>query len=230
MTAMYELMVDTANLEEIRESLENWPVCGVTSNPSILKKEGDIQVFPRLAEIRKLCGVERSLHVQVVSNTTEEILQEAKYILDTFGKDTYIKIPVSPAGLPAIKALAAQGVNITATAIYSTMQGILAALAGAKYLAVYVNRMENNCADPEKTIAELRDFLDGSGCQGKILAASFKNVAQITGAYAAGAHSVTVPPALIQSALGMASIQEAVAGFKQDFEAIHGENTTMLSI
>ncbi|MGM9683015.1 MAG: transaldolase family protein, partial [Eubacteriales bacterium] len=66
---MYELMLDTANLEELTKGINDWPVVGVTSNPSILKREGDIDVYTRLAAIKTLCGNRRSLHVQVVSET-----------------------------------------------------------------------------------------------------------------------------------------------------------------
>lgn len=121
-----------------------------------------------------------------VAEETNAIIEEAHHILNRLGRDTFIKIPVSAAGLPAIKALAAEDVKITATAIYSTMQGILAVLAGAHYIAVYYNRMENNCTEPEQVIEELRAFIDGSDSDALILAASFKNVAQVTRAYAAG--------------------------------------------
>ena len=137
---------------------------------------------------------------------------------------------MSAGGLPAIKTLAAEGVNITATAIYSTMQGILAVLAGAYYIAVYYNRMENNCTEPEQVIEEIRAFIDGSDSDAMILAASFKNVAQVTRAYAAGAQSATVGCDVIKSALGMASIDGAVQGFKKDFEAVWGEGQTMSTL
>lgn len=227
---MYELMLDTANLEELEEGMESWPVVGVTSNPSILKREGDIDVYERLAAIKTLCGNRRSLHVQVVSNTTESIIEEAHYILKRLGSDVFIKIPVSAAGLPAIKALAAEGVNITATAIYSALQGILAVLAGAKYIAVYYNRMENNCTDPNLVIREIRGFIDNSGSTSRILAASFKNVSQVMEAYTNGAQSVTVNPTIIRAGLGMASIDEAVKVFANDFYAVHGEGQTMKTI
>ena len=224
---MYELMLDTANLAELEADLAAWPICGVTSNPSILKKEGKVDVYEHLAKIKALCGPARSLHVQVVSEDTEHIIAEAHEILERLGRDTFIKIPVSAAGLPAIKALAAEGVNITATAIYSTMQGILAILAGAHYIAVYYNRMENNCTEPEQVIEEIRAFIDGSDSDAMILAASFKNVAQVTRAYAAGAQSATVGPDVIKAALGMASIEDAVRNFKKDFESVWGEGQTM---
>lgn len=227
---MYELMLDTANLEELKKDIGAWPIVGVTSNPSILKSEGNINVYERLAAIKTLCGTHRSLHVQVVSDTTEGIIEEAHCILERLGKDVFIKIPVSTAGLPAIKALAAEGIHITATAIYSSMQGILAVLAGAEYIAVYYNRMENNCTDPDRVIREIRGFIDNSGSNALILAASFKNVAQVTQAYASGAQSATVAPDIIRAGLGMASINEAVKAFAKDFSAVHGEGQTMKTI
>ena len=137
---------------------------------------------------------------------------------------------LSAAGLPAIKKLSDEGVNVTATAIYSTMQGMLAVLAGAKYIAVYFNRMENNCTDPTRVIAELREFIDGSGSGAKILAASFKNAAQVVSAYASGAQGATVGADIIRLGLGMTSIDSAVDGFRKDFEAIHGAGKTMSTI
>lgn len=227
---MYELMLDTANLEELTKGINDWPVVGVTSNPSILKREGDIDVYARLAAIKTLCGNRRSLHVQVVSETTDDIVDEAHYILRRLGSDVFIKIPVSAEGLPAIKRLAAEGVNITATAIYSALQGILAVLAGAKYIAVYYNRMENNCTDPNMVIREIRSFIDNSHSDAKILAASFKNVSQVMEAYTNGAQSVTVNPSVIHAGLGMASIGDAVRSFANDFYEVHGVGQTMKTI
>ena len=223
-------MLDTANIEELEYGIRAWPVVGVTSNPSILKKEGNIDIYGQLQSIKNLCGTRRSLHVQVVSKTTDGIIGEAHHILSRLGSDVYIKIPVSREGLPAIKALAAEGVNITATAIYSALQGILAILAGAKYIAVYYNRMENNCTDPNMVIREIRSFIDNSGSSSRILGASFKNVSQVMEAYTNGAQSVTVDPNIIRTGLNMASINDAVDVFAKDFYDIHGEGETMLTI
>lgn len=225
-----ELMLDTANLAEIEAGLANWPICGITSNPSILKKEGNIDVYERLAAIKRLLGADKTLHVQVVSTEKQAIIDEAYEILRRLGDDVCIKIPVSAEGIGAIKYLAEKGVTVTATAIYSAMQGILAVLAGAKYIAVYYNRMQNNAADPDDAIAQIRNCIDENGSDAKILAASFKNVHQLTCAYAAGAQSATVPYDLIATALGMAAIDKAVDDFTADFEKLHGKGSTMMTI
>ena len=227
---MYELMLDTINMDELTYGINNYPVVGVTSNPSILKKEGNIDVYKRLKEIKNLCGNNRTLHVQVVSTKTEDIIEEAHVILEKLGKDVYIKIPVSKEGLPAIKALASEGVNITATAIYTTIQGELAVLAGAKYIAVYYNRMQNNCINPNEVIKEIRSFIDNSRSDALLLGASFKNVEQVTNAFFYGCQSVTVPFEIIKNALSSDLVNGAVNGFTKDFELVHGENKTMKNI
>ena len=229
---MYEFMIDTANLTDIGECLEKWAISGVTTNPSILRKEGDVDLYPHLAKIKDLCGNERSLHVQVVSEKADDMVAEAKYICEKLGRDVYIKVPVSEEGVAAIKKLSAMGINVTATAVYSTFQGIMAVLAGAKYVAVYYNRMENNCIDPCAVIRGIRSFIDnnrqGGGSDARLLGASFKNAGQVTSAFAAGCHSVTVSVDIVKTALGMASIDAAVKGFAADFFAIHGDGTDLI--
>ena len=84
---MYQLMLDTANLAEIKAGIKTLPVSGVTTNPTILRREGDIDVYSHLAAIKKLCGATRSLHVQVVSTDTDGIIKEAHYIRERLGKD-----------------------------------------------------------------------------------------------------------------------------------------------
>lgn len=225
-----ELMLDTANLKTLEKGLSGYPIAGVTTNPSILKKEGNVPLWEHLRLIKELCGPKRSFHVQVVSNTTREILAEAERIWQQLGSETYIKIPVSPAGLPAIKALAAEGAKITATAVYTTVQGMLAALAGADYIAVYFNRIEQMEEDPERVIRELSAFLEKDAFDAEILAASFHRQDQLVRAYAAGAHSATVSADLLNEALRAPCIEKAVRDFAADFEMIHGKGADMVKI
>ncbi|MBG0767242.1 fructose-6-phosphate aldolase [Sphaerochaeta halotolerans] len=222
-----ELMLDTANLEEIKKGLEIYPINGVTSNPSIIKAEGKIDFFNHMHQIRSLIGEERSLHVQVVAHDAEHIIAEAERILKILGSNTFIKIPVTEEGLKAIKILASRQVNITATAIYTTMQGILAMLAGARYLAVYYNRMLNIDIDAAKVIRELSSLLWANSTNCQILAASFKNLSEITTSYANGASCCTVPYALLQTGLHMPSITKAVHDFSENWEKIYGNRTLL---
>ncbi len=222
-----ELMLDTVNLEEIKKGLETYPINGVTSNPSIIKAEGKIDFFAHMHKIRDLIGEERSLHVQVVAQDAEHIILEAEKILRILGSNTYVKIPVTEEGMKAIKILASRKVNITATAIYTTMQGILAMLAGARYLAVYYNRMLNIDIDAAKVIKELSSLLWANSTNCQVLAASFKNLSEITTSYANGASCCTVPYALLQTGLHMPSITKAVHDFSENWEEIYGNQTLL---
>ncbi|KJY63001.1 Fructose-6-phosphate aldolase [Lactobacillus helsingborgensis] len=150
-----EFLLDTANIDDIKKYQEIIPLSGVTTNPSIIKKEGKADFFDRLAQIKQLIGNKRSLHVQVVATTTEGIVADAHAVLAKLEKDVYIKIPVNQAGLAAIKILKKENVRITATSIYTELQGFLAIAAGADYLAPYYNRMENNNIDANKVISDL---------------------------------------------------------------------------
>lgn len=211
-----KLVLDTANIDKIKDYLTYLPVAGVTTNPSILKKEGSIDFIEHMKEIRSLIGKERSLHIQVIQEDYQGILDDAHKILNLIDKDVYIKIPVSKDGLAAIKTLKAEGVNITATAIYSTIQAILAKELGADYLAPYVNRMENLNTDPYEVIYQVaQDCLDSDT---EILAASFKNVSQVLKASQAGANYVTVGTDVIDSFLANANIAKATHDFAADWQ------------
>lgn len=225
-----ELMLDTANLIDIKTYLDIYPISGITSNPSILKKVGHIDIFNHLNQIRKIIGVDRSLHVQVVTSTSEDMVKEAYRICEKIDKSVYIKIPVNEEGLKAIKILKQKGYYITATAIYTKIQGDLAILAGADYIAPYVNRMDNISISPKEVIEHFAHMIEVHNHSTKILAASFKNAGQLTNAYEWGAHSVTVDPNILHDALNMPSISKAVNDFRLDFEQMNGENISFLDL
>ena len=113
-----EFMLDTLNLDEIKKWSEILPLAGVTSNPTIAKREGSINFFERIKDVRELIGSAPSIHVQVISQDFEGILKDAHEIRRQAGDDIFIKVPVTPAGLRAIKVLKKEGYHITATAIY----------------------------------------------------------------------------------------------------------------
>jgi len=217
-----EFMLDTANLEEIEKYHQIIPLAGVTSNPSILKREGRIDFFAHMIKIRDIIGKEKSLHVQVVADDFEGMMKDAKAMLDHIDPDVYIKIPVSEEGLKAIKALKADGVNVTATAIYTKFQAYLAIAAGADYIAPYFNRMENQNIDPREAIAEMAKEIERTNSQTKVLAASFKNVGQVNASLECGAGAATMGVDILQQALGMSAICQAIADFQADWETVHG--------
>ena len=218
-----EIMFDTVDLDKIRNYSKIYPFTGVTSNPSIVKKAGKVDFFSHLKTIRSIIGSERTLHVQVVAQSCGRIVEEAERIHEKIDDQVYIKIPVSEEGLKAMKILKAKGFRITATCIYTKIQGDLAILAGADYIAPYFNRMENMSIDPRATIRHFAEFIDRCAANTKILAASFKNVGQVTDAFGSGAHCVTLNPDLLHDALGAAFIQDAVDRFADDWYSIYGD-------
>lgn len=225
-----EFMLDTANIEDIKKYEKIIPLAGVTSNPSIVKNEGNIEFFSHMKQIREIIGDDKSLHVQVVATDYEGMLKDAETILAKIGKNVFVKVPVSEEGLKVIKELKKRGVNVTATAIYTKFQAYLAIAAGADYIAPYFNRMENLNIDPREAIAEMAKEISRTNSQTKILAASFKNVGQVNAALEHGAHSATMGVDIIKSAFAMPSIEKAVVDFTSDWEASFGEGTTIASL
>ena len=222
-----ELLLDTVNLEEIRKCQEIYPITGVTSNPSIIRAEGKISFFSHMRELRSIIGMDKTLHVQVTGLDSETMIREAERITNEIDSKVYIKVPTTEEGLKAMRHLKAAGFGVTATAIYTKVQGLAAILTGADFIAPYCNRMENMDVDFEDTVAYLRNVIDENNSDTKILAASFKNIGQVHRAFAAGAQTVTVQPALLHSAMGLAEIGKAITAFNNDFRDCLGVDSIL---
>jgi TalC/MipB family fructose-6-phosphate aldolase len=218
-----EILLDSANKVEISRCLELFPIAGVTGNPTILKAEGKIAFFPHMRDIRRIIGTERSLHIQVVAGDAGGITAEAEKIRHEVDGEVFIKIPVTEEGLRAMGVLKTRAVHITATAVYTQIQGFFAAGRGADYIAVYYNRMENLGLDPAAVISSVRRIIDRDRLPSKILAASFKNMRQVGGALDAGAHGVTVQPGLLHEAFSFPVIKKAVEDFRADWISSQGD-------
>lgn len=155
-----QFLLDTANIEEIRRINEYISIQGITTNPSIIKKEGKINFFNHMKEIRSIIGNEKTLHIQVVVDRYEDILKDVKRILENVDNDVFVKIPVTKDGLKAIKKLRSDGINVTATAIYTKAQAYLAIAADANYIVPYYNRIENLNIDPIATIQSMARIIE----------------------------------------------------------------------
>ncbi|MDR2708688.1 MAG: fructose-6-phosphate aldolase [Elusimicrobiota bacterium] len=220
-----EFLIDTANLEEIKKGIRFYPISGLTSNPSILKREGKINFFEHLKKIREIITDKRSLHVQVIAEDADGILKDAKAILKNVDKDVFIKIPVTPAGLSAMQILKQEGINVTATAVYSLMQGYLALACGVDYIVAYFNRMENLNIEPTSIISALSEKIYGEGLKSKVMGASYKNVRQVNQSFEAGASSATVDLSILETVFAMPSISKAVNDFSKDWVSVFGNKT-----
>lgn len=221
-----KIFLDTADIAAIKRMYEYYPLDGVTTNPSILAASGR-EPYAVLKEIRDFLGADGALHVQVVSRRAEDMVGEAHAICKRLGDGTYIKVPVVPEGLKAIKQLVKEGISVTATGIYTVQQAFLAGKAGAAYAAPYVNRIDNLGAEGIRTVCRIQDCFTNCGFQTLILAASFKNTQQVISLAEYGVGSVTVAPDILDGMLINPAVSAAVDAFCADFEKLCGEKGTM---
>ena len=221
-----KFIIDDADIKKIKEIYEYFPVDGVTTNPSILAKSGR-QPFDVLKEIREFIGQEAELHVQVIANTAEGMIEDAERILKELGDNTFVKVPVTREGLKAIKILSKKGVKITATAIYTSMQAYLAGKAGADYAAPYVNRIDNLGADGVQTAKDIHDIFKKNNFKTEVLAASFKNSQQVLELCKYGVGASTIACDVIEGLIKNAIVTSAVDVFTADFEKLCGAGKTM---
>lgn len=217
-----EILFDTANLEAIERLTPVYPVTGVTTNPTILRKEGKLEFYAHLKRIREIIGEGRGLHVQVIATDFQGILDDAHRLVDNIDEHVYAKIPTTEAGLQAMRRLKEEGLRVTATAIYSKTQGFLAIASDVDYLAPYYNRMQSIDIDTRGTISALAGFITRFQAPCKIMAASFKNISQVSHALESGAHAVTLPPSLLEAALNAPGIKAAVDDFSKDWRKVYG--------
>lgn len=219
-----EILFDTANLADIEKLTPYYPVSGVTTNPTIIKAEGRIDFYNHFRRIREIIGTGRTLHIQVLAQTADGIVADAHRLLDQVDDQVFVKIPTTEQGIRAMRLLKDEDIGVTATAIYSKTQGMLAIAAGADYIAPYFNRMESLDIDTSATIKSLAKFIDRHGASCKIMAASFKNVAQVSAAFEAGAAAVTLPPALLRASLAAPDVTQAVNAFADDWYETFGSH------
>ena len=219
-----ELILDTANIEDIKDLYTYLCIDGVTTNPSIASKEGK-NFATLIKEIDEVVDEETPIHAQVVSTRFEDMIEEALYI-SGLRKNMYVKIPVTKDGLRAIKELKKQGINITATAICTAHQGFLAAKAGADYVAPYVNRLDNISGDGVSVVTDLINILNTYNMNTKVLAASFKNCQQVLDLMKVGVHSVTVPTDICRTMMNHLLTDWSVDKFIEDWSNAFGEGTT----
>ncbi|SMC17029.1 fructose-6-phosphate aldolase 2 [Clostridium acidisoli DSM 12555] len=215
-----ELILDTGNVNEIKELYTILPIDGVTTNPTIVAKEKK-KFIELIKEINDIVGEETPIHAQVISTKYEEIIKEADFI-SSIRENIYVKIPVTSEGLRAIKELSKRGKKITATAIFTAHQGFLAAKAGAAYVAPYVNRIDNISGDGVNTVRDLVSIIDRYNLNTKVLAASFKNAQQVLELMKVGVHSVTVPPDIAKAMMNHPLTEWSVNKFIEDWEDAFG--------
>lgn len=224
-----KLLIDDANLDAIEAILALYPVDGVTTNPTILAKAGE-NPKDRLIKIRELIGPDKDLHCQVVASSKEEMKDQARKLVKLLGENTYIKIPSNGEGFKAMEDLSKEGTKITATGIYSPLQGFLAAKAGAKYLAPYVNRIDNLGYDGLGVAKRIQNILEANNFDAEILAASFKNSNQVLELVERGVGALTLGSAVFDGLVNDRNIDFAIKTFEDDFGKILDEDQSFSDI
>ena len=221
-----EFVLDTADFEAVRELNETLTIAGVTTNPTIITRSGH-DPYEVAEEMATILNPSQKLFMQTIATDTEGMIADAhaiKGLQREDGPEMCVKIPVTPAGYRAIKAVAAEGTTVLATAIYSADEGFMAALNGAQYLAPYVNRMDNY-GDGVAQVLDLLEMLANAGLPTKVCAASFKNVRQVHDLICAGIQAVTVAPDVVRNMIGHAGTDVAVKEFSANWHAAFGRDT-----
>ena len=215
-----ELLLDSASPWQISRLRS---VGGVTINPKLEAAEAK-QGVSRASQLRSILKAARGpVHIQVDPTLTrsQEMVEQARWIKklgDSLGRQVIVKIPVTEAGLSAIRTLAQEGVTTNATAVLSVGQAERAALAGASYVSPYLARLEEQTGKPgagPELVRAIRGSFGALGIKGtRILAASFRTPAQVTAALAAGADLATVPPKVLRQMSSHAGTRGAMRSFR----------------
>ncbi|WP_391488903.1 fructose-6-phosphate aldolase [Leclercia tamurae] len=215
-----ELYLDTASVADVERLARIFPIAGVTTNPSIIAASGE-SVWDVLPRLQKIVGPEGTLFAQTMSRDADGMVAEARRLNATL-PDLVVKIPVTAEGLVAIKILKKEGITTLGTAVYSAAQGLLAALAGAKYIAPYVNRVDAQGGDGIRTVQELQSLLELHAPESMVLAASFKTPRQALDCLLAGCEAITLPIDVAQQMLNTPAVESAVDKFEQDWKNAFG--------
>ncbi|WP_167605089.1 transaldolase family protein [Maribellus sediminis] len=214
-------MADTADLSALKELYDFFPLEGITTNPTILKQSG-LPLSKSIDAIKKIVG-DGMIHVQVMSSQAEDIVREAKKYKTYFdlGDNYYTKIPVTPQGYKAMAILKDAGINVTATAIFTQQQALVAAKAGADFVAPYVSRLDNISSHGIDVVGDIAQNIIEYKLNTKVLAASFKTVDQIYRVSMRRAHSATISPELLMQLIKHPMTDISVATFEQDGEGLY---------
>ena len=217
-------ILDTANLEDIKHCNEYYPLAGVTTNPSIISKERT-DFWKLVKSIREIIGEDKMLHVQTTQKKAEDIVEEAKILKEELGGSFYVKIPIGEEGLKATMMLKKLGIGVTVTAIFTPAQALLAAMAGADFVAPYANRLDNIIADGCGVVAEIVKQIEQYGSECRVLAASFRNAEQVHRCASVGCHSVTVSADILRKVISHPMTDAAIADFERDWQGVYGDKT-----
>jgi len=206
--------IDTANIEEIKEANDLGVICGVTTNPSLIAREGRdfIEVVKEITEI-----VDGPISAEVISLNHEGMVAEADK-LSQIHKNIVIKLPMTAEGLKATKILSQRGIKTNVTLIFSAGQALLAARAGATYVSPFVGRLDDIGQNGLELIEEIVDIFSVNAIETQIIVASVRNAIHVTQAARAGADIATVPLKVINQMIKHPLTDKGIENFIKDWE------------
>lgn len=216
-----KFFIDTANVEDIKKANDMGVICGVTTNPSLIAKEG--RVFEEvIAEIASIVDGPISGEVRATTTDAESMIREGREIAKIH-KNMVIKIPMTVEGLKAVKVLSSEGIKTNVTLIFTANQALLAARAGASYVSPFLGRLDDISTKGIDLVAEIAEMFDVAGIETEIIAASVRNPIHVTECALAGADIATVPYKVIEQMTHHPLTDAGIEKFKQDYLAVFGK-------
>lgn len=214
-----KLFIDTANVNEIKEAAALGVICGVTTNPSLIAKEGR-DFIETIKEITTI--VDGPISAEVVAPDAAGMVSEAEK-LAALHENIVIKIPVTAEGLKAVKILSSKGIKTNVTLIFSAAQALLAARAGATYVSPFVGRLDDISSNGISLIADIAEIFAIHDINCEIISASIRSPQSVVDSAKAGAHIATIPYKVITQMLGHPLTDSGIDRFMKDWDAAFGK-------
>jgi transaldolase len=216
-----KIFIDTANVDEIRKANDMGVICGVTTNPSLIAREGrDFKQV--IAEIASIVDGPISGEVKATTETAEGMIEEGREIAKIH-PNMVVKIPMTAEGLKATKVLTSEGIAVNVTLIFSANQAVLAARAGATYVSPFLGRLDDISSPGIQLIQDIVDIFSNYDIQTQIICASIRNPIHFTDCALAGADIATVPYKVIEQMVHHPLTDQGIEKFKKDYEAVFGK-------
>lgn len=216
-----KFFIDTANVEEIKKANDMGVICGVTTNPSLIAKEGrDFKVV--ITEIANIVDGPISGEVKATTVDAETMVLEGREIAKIH-PNMVVKIPMTVEGLKATKILSSEGIKTNVTLVFSANQALLAARAGATYVSPFLGRLDDISAPGIDLVRTIADIFNIYNLPTEIIAASIRNPIHITDCALAGAHIATVPYGVIVQCTKHPLTDSGIEKFQADYKAVFGE-------
>lgn len=211
-----KFFLDTGNIDEIKRIAKLGLVDGVTTNPTLIAKEGR----PFKDIIKEICEVvDGPVSAEVIGLTVEEMVKEAEE-LASWAPNVVIKLPMTEAGLEATYELTKRGIKTNVTLVFSAAQGLMAAKAGATYISPFVGRLDDIGTEGMALVRDLKTILTNYGFETEIIAASIRNIEHVEKTAIAGAHIATIPGSLLPKLWQHPLTDKGIQQFLSDWENV----------